>query len=114
MVSILRRRHFVPNPVVMHSTGFRAKRRGPLSIHTWYDAFGDQVTQSLPNPATGAADGPKTTSAYDLDGNLVSTTDPLGHVTSYAYDSFGNELSQSLPDPATRRRTGQPDDQVQL
>ena len=35
MVSL--RRHFVPNPVLMHSTEFRAKRRMPLFIHTRYD-----------------------------------------------------------------------------
>jgi len=35
MVSL--RRHFVPNPVLSHSTDFRVKRRTPLSLHTSYD-----------------------------------------------------------------------------
>ena len=67
MVSL--RRHFVPNPVVMYSTGFRAKRRGPLFIHTWYDANGNQLTE----------------------------TDPDGNVTTYSYDSFNRLISQSQP-----------------
>ena len=35
MVSL--RRHFVPNPVTMHSTVFRSKSSSPRSIHTRYD-----------------------------------------------------------------------------
>jgi len=35
MVSL--RRHFVPNPVVIHSTCRGSRRRQPLSIHTRYD-----------------------------------------------------------------------------
>ena len=39
MVAFLKRRHFVPNPVVMHSTGSGAVRRKSLSIHTRYDGL---------------------------------------------------------------------------
>ncbi len=38
MVSL--RRHFVPNPVVIHSTCRGSRRRQPLSIHTRYDVLG--------------------------------------------------------------------------
>ena len=33
---------------------------------------------------------------FDNYGNLLSTTDALGHTTSYTYDSFGNVTSQSV------------------
>ena len=69
MVSILRRRHFVPNPVVMHSTGFRAKRRGPLSIHTWY-VFNAQDDSQLEWAASQSASGGGAwmPSSYTIDG----------------------------------------------
>ena len=40
-----------------------------------------------PDPVAGAAGaGPSTTYAYDVAGNTVSMTDPLGRTTFYAYD----------------------------
>ena len=45
-----------------------------------------------------AWDRPTTTDTYNLDGQLVLTTDPMGNVTAYAYDAFGNRVTQSLPD----------------
>ena len=41
-----------------------------------YDAFGDQISQSLPDPANGKYDSgsPTTTFTYDLDGNTTSWT----------------------------------------
>jgi len=39
MVSI--GRHFVPNPVSMHSTGFGASRRKPFFLHTRYEKLGN-------------------------------------------------------------------------
>ena len=76
---------------------------GNVTTYTW-DAFGNEVSQSLPNPTTGAAGGPTTTFAYDLDRNEVWTTDPLGNVTAYTFDAFGNQVSQSLPDPANGKQ----------
>ena len=66
-----------------------------------YDAFGDQVSESLPNPATGAVGGPTTTDIYDADGELLSQTDPLNNVSSYSYDFLGDQVGQSLPVPGT-------------
>ena len=37
---VFSRRHFVPNPVPFSTTGFRAKCKRPLSIHTRYDDTG--------------------------------------------------------------------------
>ncbi len=68
-----------------------------------FDAFGNQVSQSLPDPNTGAQDGGQltTTYGYDLDGNEISATDPMHNVTTIGYDAFGNQISQSLPNPTT-------------
>ena len=82
----------LPNP----STGAAG---GPTTAYA-YDDFGNQVSQSLPDPANGTQDSysPTTTDTFDLDGQSVSTTDPMDNTTAYAYDAFGNEVSQSLPD----------------
>jgi len=53
------------------------------------------VNQSLPNPTTGAGGRPYHGSTYDLDGDLLSQTDPLGNVIAYSYDPFGNEVSRA-------------------
>jgi len=34
---------------------------------------------------------------YDANGNLASSTDPLGRTTSYTYDSLGRKLSMTVP-----------------
>jgi YD repeat-containing protein len=102
------RRHFVPNPVQGHyRTKPGAMRRTPLSIHTGYDAFGNEIGQSLPDPANGTQDSgsPTTTCTYDVDGNNLSLTDPDGSTDgtvatttanySYQYDAAG-DLTQSV------------------
>jgi RHS repeat-associated protein len=38
---------------------------------------------------------------YDLNGNLQTVTDPLGHADSYTYDAL-NRVSKSTPRPASR------------
>ena len=43
-----------------------------------YGWLGDQVTSSLPNPSTGAAGGPTTTSVFDLDSEKVESTTQSG------------------------------------
>ena len=54
--------------------------------------------------ATAAPDpngsGPQvTTAGYDLAGNRVSVTDPLGRTTLTGYDAQNRVISQTLPDP---------------
>jgi RHS repeat-associated protein len=44
-----------------------------------------------------AAPSKATTYTYDANGNLASSTDPLGHVTSYTYDNLG--LLRSVTEP---------------
>ncbi len=116
MVSILRRRHFVPNPVVMHSTGFRAKRRGPLSIHTWYNTGSNPTTANALLTVTNP-DGSENFFSYDAEGRLadahlnggaedttftytegqVTATDALGDATNYDFDDRGLLLQVENP-----------------
>ena len=55
-----------------------------------YDSNGNLLSSTDPL-------GHITTNAYDASLNLTSTTDPLGHTTSYTYDANGNKTSQSYP-----------------
>lgn len=41
--------------------------------------------------------GPGTTSTYNADGELASTTDANGNVTYYTYDALGRQMSVSVP-----------------
>jgi RHS repeat-associated protein len=50
---------------------------------------------------TVKADGTKISSAYDVNENLISTTDEVGNTTSYTYDGLNHLASQRLPDGAT-------------
>ena len=65
-----------------------------------YDYLGRKTSETAPNPTTGAAAGSTltTTYTYDLDGDLLSETDPLGHTTSYSYDHLGELSSETDPD----------------
>ena len=74
----------------MHSTGCLALAASLSLIHTRDDALGRQVKVIGPDPVTGLDDSgsPVTTTAYDADGNVVSTTDPRGHTTTYDYDDL--------------------------
>jgi RHS repeat-associated protein len=42
---------------------------------------------------TGATAGEKTTYVYDNQGNLLTRTDPLGHVSTYTYDALNRRIS---------------------
>lgn len=61
-----------------------------------YDAL-DRRTDVLAGFYKGP-DGPTgfavTTTAYDAVGNVLSTTDPIGRVTSYAYDALDRKVQQ--------------------
>jgi YD repeat-containing protein len=62
-----------------------------------YDSFGNEVSQSLPDPATGLQDSgsPTTTLAYDADGNTLSLTDPDSNATFWTYTGNGQVATQS-------------------
>lgn len=42
---------------------------------------------------TGASAGEKATYVYDNEGNLLTRTDPLGHVSTYTYDALNRRIS---------------------
>jgi RHS repeat-associated protein len=63
-----------------------------------YDTLGDLLISTDPL-------GHTTTNAYDANRNLLSTTDPLGHVTRYTYDANGNKTSTAYPATGTSTNT---------
>lgn len=66
-----------------------------------YDDNGNtrSTRQGLPDPVTGEADGEEVKMTYDAKGNVTTSTDPNGNVTSYAYDAAGNPTSITPPAP---------------
>ena len=98
--------------------------RGAVTRYA-YDANGNLTGVTRPHPDNPLADGPVTTFRHDAKGNviaikdpngqqtgletlfaydpqtndLLSVTDPLGHVWTFTYDAAGNRLS--MTDPST-------------
>lgn len=56
-----------------------------------------RIAQTLPNPTDGTPTGPSTTWTWDVAGNMLSMTDPLGRVTYFGYDALNRRVSQSVP-----------------
>ena len=63
-----------------------------------YDSQGDLLQSTDPL-------GHTTLNTYDPNRNLLWTTDPLGHTTSYSYDANGNKTSTTYPATATSTNT---------
>jgi RHS repeat-associated protein len=63
-----------------------------------YDSNGDVLSSTDPLGLT-------TTNSYNANFNLLSTTDPLGHSTSYTYDPNGNKTAQTYPATGTSTNT---------
>ena len=55
------------------------------------------TTPTASSSRWSAQAGGVTTNTYDADGNLTSTTDPLGHTTGYAYDAQNRLVSETDP-----------------
>ncbi|WP_204015325.1 LamG-like jellyroll fold domain-containing protein, partial [Virgisporangium aurantiacum] len=67
---------------------------------TRYDAAGRPVAMRLPSytpPGSTTAIVPESTSTYNVNGQVVTSTDPLGYVTSYTYDQFGRLAKVTAP-----------------
>lgn len=63
-----------------------------------YDSMGDVLSSTDPL-------GHTTTNTYDASQNLLSSNDPLNHTTTYTYDSNGNKTSTTYPATATSTNT---------
>lgn len=63
---------------------------------TTYDALNRPVAVRSPRPDTTSAT-PVTTSAYDVTGNLVQSTDRLGRTTWRQYDALGRVTAETSP-----------------
>ena len=64
---------------------------GAVSRTTWTDTRGRPVLTLL-------GDGSFTSNVYDLDGNLLFSTDALRQTTGYAYNALNQLTVQTLPD----------------
>ena len=62
-----------------------------------FDSFGNEISQSLPNPANGEQDSGKLTTAftYDADHDTLSESDPDSNETTWTYDGLGDVLTRS-------------------
>ncbi len=61
---------------------------------------GNTTSMTQPDPdGAGPLTAPVTSYTYDTSGNLLTETDPLGNVTTYAYDSLDRVTSETGADP---------------
>ncbi len=82
-----------------------------------YDGAWRQTSIVQTDPITDGSDGNANTAdyselithtTYDGDGNVLSVTDPMGNVTTYAYDAANREISELDPNPSDGSATGGP------
>jgi len=66
-----------------------------------YDGEGNLLSKSLPegDPFTGVTGYDVWHYTYNSFGEVLTSTDPLGHTSSNTYDSHGNLLSTTTPSP---------------
>ncbi len=72
----------------------------PTNVATWLSTHSTTPTTELcPSEPTSPPTGTTgyTTTLYDANGNVTSSTDPLGDTTAYSYDSSGNVLTVTDP-----------------
>lgn len=65
-----------------------------------YDNLNRLVETRSPNPVTGlVANGPVSTTTYDLAGRVLTQRDPLGRVTTFCYDDLDRKIRVVGQDP---------------
>src|SRR5436190_21338371 len=74
-----------------HTTTFAYNNRGQVLTTTF-----PTTPPNPPNPPN-----PTVTNVYNPNGTLASTTDELGHTTSYTYDDYRRLTSVTLPRPTS-------------
>ena len=78
---------------------------GSFSTHRTYDYSGRMATQTTYRTSGGAAQ--TATTAYDADGNVVSSTDANGHTTTDVYDVLDRKSTETKPRSASASNTTQ-------
>jgi YD repeat-containing protein len=71
-------------------------------ITSWtYDSFGNQTSQSLPDPPAPHGDAPpaSTTYTFDADHHVLSQTDPDGNTSFWSYDFDGWTTAEKITVP---------------
>ncbi|WP_433517711.1 RHS repeat-associated core domain-containing protein [Nonomuraea sp. CA-143628] len=71
------------------------------TVSSVFDKAGRLTSQSAPSytPPGGSAITPTTAHTYDLAGQLITTTDPRGYVTTFEYDKLGRQVRITDPAP---------------
>ncbi|MFI7151850.1 RHS repeat-associated core domain-containing protein [Nonomuraea sp. NPDC050022] len=71
------------------------------TVTSVFDKAGRLTSQSAPRytPPGGTAITPTTAYGYDLAGQLITTTDPRGYVTTFEYDKLGRQVRITDPAP---------------
>ncbi|MEU4228458.1 RHS repeat-associated core domain-containing protein [Nonomuraea sp. NPDC026600] len=71
------------------------------TVTSVFDKAGRLTSQSAPSytPPGGTAVTPTTRHTYDAAGQLITTTDPRGYVTTFDYDKLGRQVRITDPAP---------------
>ncbi|MFG1956574.1 RHS repeat-associated core domain-containing protein [Nonomuraea sp. NPDC049028] len=71
------------------------------TVTSVFDKAGRLTSKSAPSytPPGGSAVTPTTAHTYDLAGQLITTTDPRGYVTTFEYDKLGRQVRITDPAP---------------
>ncbi|MEU7829174.1 LamG-like jellyroll fold domain-containing protein [Nonomuraea sp. NPDC049129] len=71
------------------------------TVTSVFDKAGRLTSQSAPSytPPGGTAVTPTTSNTYDTAGQLITTTDPRGYVTTFEYDKLGRQVRITDPAP---------------
>ena len=64
------------------------------------------ILPAVPDPQNGGKlTSPEYQYTYDMYGDVLTETDPLGRVTTFVYDAYGRQLSETTPDGETSYTT---------
>jgi RHS repeat-associated protein len=76
---------------------------GTSSATTWHYAYDPRTAELVASyvEAPGDPNDHATSSTYDAQGHMLSSTDGDGRTTTYTYDSLGDVLTETAPNPST-------------
>jgi RHS repeat-associated protein len=77
------------------------RNRNGLVTSYQYDAHGN--VSAIVLPAEPSEANPVVAYQYDVDGRVLSKTDPVGRITTYQYDSLGRRVSTTHPDGSSEQ-----------